>query len=120
MACPTHKPPRRLQHAKRPFPKMEQVSFESTAVAAEDSVSSSPPHFLLHLVLSSRCLHRYNEQVVARFVSGLLPSAVVVVSTAYCFAACAAPLGPGYIVEKQEIRVTFVPRPEARIRIAAE
>lgn len=99
---------------------MEQVSFESTAVAAEDSVSSSPPHSLLHLVLSSRCLHRYNEQVVARFVSGLLPSAVVVVSTAYWFAACAAPLGPGYIVEKQEIRVTFVPRPEARIRIAAE
>ncbi len=30
------------------------------------------------------------------------------------------PLGPGYTIEKQEIRVQFVPKPEPRIRIEAD
>ncbi len=35
-------------------------------------------------------------------------------------AGCAAPLGPGYTIERQQIRVQFVPAPEPRIRIEAE
>jgi len=33
---------------------------------------------------------------------------------------CVAPLGPGYIIEDQQIRVHFLPGPEPRIRIEAE
>ena len=35
-------------------------------------------------------------------------------------AGCAAPFGPGYTIESQQIRVQFVPAPEPRIRIDAE
>src|SRR5215470_1441989 len=35
-------------------------------------------------------------------------------------ASCAVALGPGYVIEKQEIRVHFVPKPEPRIAIAAD
>jgi hypothetical protein len=35
-------------------------------------------------------------------------------------AGCAAPLGPAYVVQKQEIRVDFSPQPQPAIRIAAE
>ena len=38
-----------------------------------------------------------------------------------CWAAsCAVALGPGYVIEKQEIRVRFVPKPEPRIQVAAD
>src|SRR5438552_3263608 len=33
---------------------------------------------------------------------------------------CVAPLGPGYTIERQQLRVQFVPAPEPRIRIEAE
>jgi len=35
-------------------------------------------------------------------------------------AGCSAALGPGYTIEKQEIRVQFLPQPEPRIRIEAD
>ncbi len=35
-------------------------------------------------------------------------------------AGCVAPLGPGYTIEKQQVRVQFVPTPEPSIRIDAE
>jgi len=35
-------------------------------------------------------------------------------------AGCVAPLGPGYTIERQQLRVQFVPAPEPRIRIEAE
>lgn len=37
-----------------------------------------------------------------------------------CAAGCVAPLGPGYTVEKQEIRIDFVPSPQPHIRLEAE
>ena len=49
--------------------------------------------------------------------------AVLVLSIAACAfwaASCAVPLGPGYIIKKQQIRVQFVPKPEPRIRIEAD
>jgi hypothetical protein len=40
----------------------------------------------------------------------------------FCFwaASCAVPLGPGYTIEKQQVRVRFVSKPEPRIRIEAD
>jgi hypothetical protein len=35
-------------------------------------------------------------------------------------AGCVAPLGPGYTIESQQLRVQFVPAPEPRIRIEGE
>ena len=35
-------------------------------------------------------------------------------------ASCAVPLGPGYTIEKQQVRVRFANTPEPRIRIAAD
>jgi len=35
-------------------------------------------------------------------------------------AGCVAPLGPGYTIEKQQVRVQFLPTPEPSIRIEAE
>jgi len=35
-------------------------------------------------------------------------------------AGCVAPIGPGYTIERQQVRVQFVPAPEPRIRIEAE
>jgi hypothetical protein len=40
--------------------------------------------------------------------------------TAFWSAGCVAPLGPGYSIESQQVRVQFVPAPEPRIRIDAE
>jgi hypothetical protein len=56
---------------------------------------------------------------VARFRLGSLFSSGLV-CTACWLAACAASLGPGYVVEKQSIQVTFLPNPEPRIQVAAE
>lgn len=39
---------------------------------------------------------------------------------AFWAASCAVPLGPGYTIEKQQIRVQLVPRPEPHIRIDAD
>jgi hypothetical protein len=47
------------------------------------------------------------------FVASLLPAACGLVS-------CATSLGPGYVVEKQEILVTFRPQPEPRVHVAAQ
>ena len=57
---------------------------------------------------------------MARSLTTLLLSAVLLSCTALWLAACAAPLGPGYIVEKQEVRVSFSPEPVPSIHIAAE
>ena len=39
---------------------------------------------------------------------------------AFWAAGCVAPLGPGYTIESQQVRVQFVPAPEPRIRMDAE
>jgi hypothetical protein len=41
------------------------------------------------------------------------------VAVSFWAASCAVALGPGYVIEKQEIRVQFVAQPEPRIEIAA-
>jgi hypothetical protein len=73
-----------------------------------------------NLILFSRLLRRYNEQEVTRSSPALLLSAVLLSCAALWLAACAAHFGPGYVVEKQEIRVSFSPTPVPSIYIAAE
>jgi hypothetical protein len=57
--------------------------------------------------------------VSRRFYSRFLFATVLAV---FCFwaASCAVPLGPGYTIEKQEVRVRFASKPEPRIRIEAD
>src|SRR5438552_18743076 len=51
----------------------------------------------------------------SRFASVTLSSIA-----AFWAAGCAVPIGPGYAIEKQQVRVQFVPASEPRIRIDAE
>ncbi len=55
-----------------------------------------------------------------RSFTSLFVSAVPVSCAAFWLAACAATLGPGYIVETQEIRVSFAPQPAPMIHVSAE
>jgi hypothetical protein len=48
----------------------------------------------------------------------VFPLALIVAG--YCAASCAAALGPGYTIDKQEIRVRFVADPQPAIRMEAE
>ena len=46
--------------------------------------------------------------------------AVLTTAISFWAASCAVALGPGYTIEKQEIRVRFVAKPEPRIQVAAD
>ncbi len=46
--------------------------------------------------------------------------AIPAAALSFWAASCAVALGPGYIIEKQEIRVRFVDKPAARIEVAAD
>jgi hypothetical protein len=46
--------------------------------------------------------------------------AAILAMAALWSAGCVAPLGPGYTIERQQVRVQFVPAPEPRIQIDAE
>lgn len=93
--------------------------FTFAAAAAEASI---PVHsaFAQKLLLFSLSVRRYNEQAVPRSLTSLFLSAIMLFCAALWLAACAAPLGPGYIVERQEIRVSFAPQPAPVIHIAVE
>src|SRR5579859_2151058 len=93
--------------------------FTFAAVAANPSIPASSP-MSRNLILFSCLLRRYNEQAVTRSSPTLLLSAVLLSCAALWLAACAAHFGPGYVVEKQEIRVSFSPTPVPSIHIAAE
>jgi hypothetical protein len=63
---------------------------------------------------------RYNRIVLTLIHHARLVSALALAALAYCAAGCTAALGPGYTIEKQEIRVQFVPAPQPVIRIDSE
>ena len=46
--------------------------------------------------------------------------AIPTVALSFWASSCAVALGPGYTIEKQEIRVRFVAKPEPRIEVAAD
>src|SRR5258708_18915097 len=53
-------------------------------------------------------------QIHARWLVMMAPVVATLAS------GCVAPLGPGYTIEKQQVRVQFVAAPEPRIRMEAE
>jgi hypothetical protein len=62
---------------------------------------------------------RYNQRALAKALNPCFRLCLPLASAIFCAAGCAAPLGPGYTIEKQEIRVDFVPSPEPHIRVQA-
>jgi hypothetical protein len=65
-------------------------------------------------------VRRYNEQAVPRSFTTFFLSVALMLCAVFWLVACAAPLGPGYIVEHQEIRASFTPQPAPVIHVAAE
>jgi len=65
---------------------------------------------------------RYNEFVTRVPPQPVSPPAVLLtLFFAICWlAGCAAPLGPGYVVQQQEIRVSFSSQPQPRLQISAK
>src|SRR2546430_5390839 len=63
---------------------------------------------------------RYNQIVLRARVQSRLAYAALSAMAALGTVGCVAPLGPGYTIEGQQLRVQFVPAPEPRIRIEAE
>ena len=61
----------------------------------------------------------YN-QLVTRAPSSLNAVFLVSLCASSWLAGCAAPLGPGYVVQQQQIRVDFLAQPQPVIRISAE
>jgi hypothetical protein len=57
---------------------------------------------------------------VLRSTTGTFLSCTLLFCAACCLAGCTASLGPGYIVQKQEIQVSFLPQPEPHVHVVAE
>src|SRR5579864_4916503 len=62
----------------------------------------------------------YNLQVVARTFSDTFLSCTLLFSAACCLTGCAAAMGPGYVVEKQEIQVSYLAQQEPHVHVIAE
>jgi hypothetical protein len=63
---------------------------------------------------------RYNQIVLNLQPHSRFLLASLLVTASFWATSCVAPLGPGYTIEKQQVRVQFVPAPEPRIRIEAD
>jgi hypothetical protein len=63
---------------------------------------------------------RYNQSVLSVRIHARVVVAALSVMAAIWASGCVAALGPGYTIERQQVRVQFVPAPEPRIRIDAE
>jgi len=64
--------------------------------------------------------HGYNHLTVARSSKASLVWPLAFLAAALCLSGCAAVLGPGYLVENQEIKVSFTQQPSLRIHVSAE
>ncbi len=63
---------------------------------------------------------RYNQSALSVRIHARVVIAALSATAAFWASGCVAALGPGYTIEKQQVRVQFVPAPELRIRIDAE
>ncbi len=70
------------------------------------------------LLLSA--IPRYNQDALATRLKFNFPPHLLFAGVIFWAAGCVAPLGPGYTIEKQEIRVHFVSSPEPHIRVEAD
>jgi hypothetical protein len=62
---------------------------------------------------------RYNRNALSPATHFRLLAFLAITPVAYFVTGCAAALGPGYTIDKQEIRVEFSPSPEPRIHVDA-
>jgi hypothetical protein len=73
-----------------------------------------------YALLFLQAFPRYNQFAVnSRFYSRLLFATILAIFSFWA-ASCAVPLGPGYTIERQQVRVRFASAPEPRIRIEAD
>ncbi len=63
----------------------------------------------LYTALLLPAFPRYNQEVLRPRLQSVFPFAALLLLCAMWASSCAAPLGPGFVVEKQEIRVQFAP-----------
>jgi len=57
---------------------------------------------------------------VTRSITASIFPAVPLLCVAFCLVSCATSLGPGYLVQKQEIQVDFQPQPQPNLHVIAE
>lgn len=88
------------------------------ASAGAGAEAFGPQSLLARLFL--RRFPRYNRWTVKCRTFSRLPSAVLIAAVSLWAASCTVALGPGYTVQKQEMRVRFVAKPEPRIQVAAD
>jgi hypothetical protein len=75
----------------------------------------------LHAALFTQLWRRYNESVTRVPLQLVSPAALVLTLLFACWlAGCSAALGPGYVVQQQEIHVTFSPQPQPLLQITAQ
>src|SRR5258708_13553108 len=89
------------------------------AVAAKVPLRDFFPLSSRIFVCGFRC-RRYNRGAVTRISIRSWRSIPFLLFVACGFAGCAASMGPGYLVEKQDIHVSFQSQPEPQIHISAE
>ncbi len=63
---------------------------------------------------------RYNRNALACRSHPGFPLLLPLAAFGFWAASCVAPLGPGYTIEKQEIRVKFTPAPEPLVRVEGD
>lgn len=63
---------------------------------------------------------RYNQFVLKTQTASRILLYLLLAVAVFGTVSCAVPLGPGYTIEKQEIRVQFLPTPQPHIRIEAD
>jgi hypothetical protein len=107
------------QHAKKRWRTAAPVSYAAAAVDAE-IFPVYRLRFILNLSLCGAASHRYNQQVVARPCTASSAWIMLLAGAACWLASCATSLGPGYVVEKQQVQVSFVSQAQPRIHILAE
>ena len=72
------------------------------------------------MTLCSHPAHGYNHRTVARSSLSFIPLAATALVSMVSIAGCAAVLGPGYLVDQQQIHVEFSRQPAPSIHITAE
>jgi len=93
-------------------------SESADANRAEACVSREPCNAIL--AFASSTLPRYNRVALVSRLDLRLLVCPFLVAVGLWISSCAAALGPGYSIEKQEIRVQFDPGPPPRIRVDAD
>src|SRR5260370_3758283 len=79
-----------------------------------------PPPANIHAPLLLPSFPRYNLIVLCVRIHARLAFAALSAVAAFGAAGCVAPLGPGYAIQSQRLRVQFVAAPHPRFPIAAE